>query len=185
MQTLWEEDGFLQIAQFNFDLWTWQTRGTWCETRALQTGLVPIMSWQDSINHMVVTLVNRDYENKNTFLSVHHRVQCDQFLQRGGTSVLLQDEVSTIGWKQNILPSAASWLGVLPASASTHLRLTLLFEHKTNTGVLYVTVNPSNLQPQHFNIHNVNSNSPALKLKTREESDYVFKYVDTQPGGGG
>lgn len=66
------------------------------------------MSWQDSINHMVVTLVNRDYENKNTFLSVHHRVQCDQFLQRGGTSVLLQDEVSTIGWKQNILPSAAS-----------------------------------------------------------------------------
>lgn len=51
------------------------------------------------------------------------RFQCEQFLQTLGTSVLLQDEDLTIGGKQNILPTAAIQLGLLPASARKYLYL--------------------------------------------------------------
>lgn len=59
------------------------------------------MSWQDSYNQTAVKLIN-------ILMSVHHRVQRDQLLQRGGTFVLLQDEGPSTGWKQNVLPPAAS-----------------------------------------------------------------------------
>lgn len=34
-----------------------------------------------------------------------NRVQHDEFLQRGGIAVLLQDEGITTGWKQDVLPT--------------------------------------------------------------------------------
>lgn len=67
------------------------------------------------------------------FLSVHHRVQHQKFLQRGGTYVLLQNEDPTIGWKQNVAPTTAPWLGLLPSSDWKYLHLTPPSE------LLYVT----------------------------------------------
>lgn len=49
------------------------------------------------------------------------RVQRDQLLQRGGPSVLLQDEGVTTGWKQHVLPTNTTRLDVLPESGQENL----------------------------------------------------------------
>lgn len=68
--------------------------------------------------------------------SVCFRVQHDQLLQRGGPSVLLQDEGITTGWKQHVLPTNTARLDVVPESAPEYLPVILTRKSKNTASLL-------------------------------------------------